>query len=289
MNGALLLAGVTAIATIAIGQPAAAQADPAGRPTVGTTAAGSTPAPAPPPLPGATPGDRAGGPRAAAALQHFSAQGSQIAVSNGAHATFDIGKPTLSTSDSYSLAALAVSSADRRQIIHVGWIVSRALNRDDQPHLYVHHYVDGKPVCYNTCGFVLTDTSAGAPGTKLAAGAVRRLAIRHYDGDWWISVSPPDVPTVWMGYFPDSLWGGRFTQAGVQQWYGQVAANTATPCTDMGNGLFGTATSGSRITDIRLFDSAAAPNVATGHSHPAYYTAAKISDTELRFGGPGAC
>lgn len=286
MNGALLIAGVTAILSINLAlPPGTAPPEHSVRPA--EPAAGAyAPAAKPPPVPGtAAAGDRAAQPGAAAAVHRFSAQGSQTATSTGAHAYFDVAKPTLATADAHSSAELAVSSADGRQIVQVGWAVNRGVNGDADPHLYVHHWIDGKSTCYNGCGFVVNDATAGAPGSKVAPGAVLRLGIRHFGDAWWITANGIN----WMGYFPDSRWGGRFTQAGVQQWYGAVTAASMTTCTDMGTGLYGTATSGARIFGIGLFDSAAAPNIAVGSTYPAYYTAFKISPTELRYGGPGAC
>lgn len=240
-----------------------------------------------PPLPGGGPSaGQVGRDGAAAPVQSFDAQAVQFTASTGASGQFDVAKPILATADAYSLTGLAVSSADRRQIIEVGWSVDRSLNGDNDPHLYVYHWVDGKPTCYNGCGFALYDGGGGTPGMKLAAGDVRRLIILHASGGWWISANNG---TNWMGYFLDTIWGGHFTQAALEQWYGQVFAYTSTPCTDMGNGLFGTASSGARITGIALYDATVTPDIITAQSHPAYYTAFKVGPTELRFGGPGAC
>ena len=53
----------------------------------------------------------------------------------------------------------------------------------------------------------------------------------HYNDAWWIVYD-----TEWIGYFPDDLWDGNYTRSGLQQFFGEVAASSTKPCTDMGNG-----------------------------------------------------
>lgn len=283
MKRTLFIAVAAIASTFGSSLPAAAHIDPG---NTGLTAPAVTgvyaPKAKPPPLPGDA---RPGGPRTAAATQFLYAQASQIATSGGAYAWFDVAKPTLATSDAHTLAELAVSSADGKQIVEVGWTVDRAVNGDAEPHLFVYHWVDGQPTCYNGCGFVPRTGGGGPAGKKLTPGTVQYLTIRHSPGAWWISADGVG----WLGYFPDSLWGGRFTQAGRQQWFGEVAANSGTPCTDMGNGLFSSSASATRIYNIGLWDSSATPSIATGNTHPSYYTATRVDARSMRHGGPGAC
>jgi hypothetical protein len=267
---------------VALSSGLPAGADPGASSTAKPAATGVyAPKSKPPPLPGTTAG-RTG---ELAATQFLYAQAAQSAASQGAYAWFDVAKPTLVTSDAHTLAELAVSSADGKQIVEVGWTVDRAVNGDAEPHLFVYHWVDGVPSCYNGCGFVPRAEGGGPAGKKLTPGSVQYLTIRHAPGAWWISADGVG----WLGYFPDSLWGGRYTQAGIQQWFGEVAANTGTPCTDMGNGQFSSSTTATRIYNIGLWDSTATPNIGTGHTHPAYYTATRVNAREMRHGGPGAC
>jgi hypothetical protein len=221
----------------------------------------------------------------AATVQYLYAQAAQTTTNGGGFAWFDVARPSLSTSDSHTLAELAVSSADRRQIVEVGWTVDRSLFGDADPHLFVFHWVDGVGTCYNGCGFVPTTGGGGPAGKKLTPGTAQYLTIRQSTSGWWISADGIG----WLGYFPHSLWGGRFTQAGIVQWFGEVAAFSTTPCTDMGNGAFGSATSATRIYNIGLWDTTTTPNIATGHTHPSYYTAFRVNSREMRYGGPGAC
>lgn len=287
MKRALLLAGATVAITLSSGLPAgAAQVDPhANPPATPPVTAVYAPKAKPPPLPGSAAAADRGKSGTAAATQFLYAQAAQTAPSGGAFAWFDVAKPTLYASDAHTLAELAVSSADGKQIVEVGWTVDRAVNGDAEPHLFVYHWVDGQPTCYNGCGWVPRAGGGGPAGKKLTPGDVQYLTIRHAPGGWWISADGVG----WLGHFPDSLWGGRFTQAGIQQWFGEVAANSGTPCTDMGNGLFSSSTSATRIYNIGLWDSSATPSIATGHTHPNYYTATRANARSMRFGGPGAC
>jgi hypothetical protein len=279
MKRALLVAGATVLVTLAGGVPAGAA--PAGDTTNSTNtnsqAGVYAPKAKPPPLPGSG---------TAAATQYLYAQAAQEATSGGAYGLFDVARPELATADFHTLAELAVSSADGKQVVEVGWTVDRAVNSGStEPHLFVFHWVDGKPACYNGCGFVRTAGGGGPAGRRMTPGEVPYFTIRHAPGAWWISADGVG----WLGYFPDSLWGGRFTQAGRQQWFGEVAASTAAPCSDMGNGRPASSGSATRIHNIGLLDSTARPNIRTGNTHPRYYTARRLSATSMRYGGPGAC
>lgn len=246
----------------------------------------------PPPVgAAAAPGTNAApGSRAAADTSYFYSTAYQYAVTSGAWGYYTIWKPVVAANDSHSLAELAVQSGDRSQIVEVGWTVDHGLNGDGAPHLFVFHWVDSVPACYNGCGFVPYNNPAGyKAGMTLPIGATPlQFTIRHYGTNWWIGYKEG-----WVGYFPDSLWTGRFTQTGVVQWFGEVAARTP-PCTDMGNSAYATAATAARIQDIGFWPAPApavtpAPAISTLNTHPAYYTALGTDSTTVRYGGPGAC
>jgi hypothetical protein len=218
---------------------------------------------------------------AASAVQFLYASASQTAASDGALANVTVAKPGLMAADYHSLAEVAAQSADGRQIVEVGWTVDRGVNGDDRPHLFVYHWVDGEDSCYNGCGWVQYSTSVVA-GAALPNAAAKRFTIQHFSAAWWIGYD-----TEWVGYFPDSLWGGRFTRAGLSQWFGEVAATTSAPCTDMGNGKSASNASAASFSNIALVGGPAA-NIAIGASSP-YYTVTSVSSSSFRFGGPGAC
>jgi hypothetical protein len=158
-------------------------------------------------------------------------------------------------SDSHSLAEIAVQSADRRQIVEVGWTVSRLLNGDENPRLFVYHWVDGAGTCYNGCGWVQASATR-FPGMRLAYdGTASQYMIQFREGNWWIGYQGE-----WIGYFPALLWNGIFTQSGVIQWFGELASTPSTtlPLSSIGNYYQGTSgnSNTAQMTQVSLFDNA---------------------------------
>jgi hypothetical protein len=208
--------------------------------------------------------------------------GSQAAVTDGAYANFAISKPTLANADYHTLAELAVQSASGNQIVEVGWTVDRVVNGDSDPHLFVFHWVNGQPACYNGCGFVQYSANV-SPGDTLPQDVTKRLGIQYYNGAWWIAYD-----TEWVGYYPASLWPGGFTQTGMVQVFGEVAAASAAPCTAMGNGLHGASdNSSARIGSVSYINGPTVDMYVRSTSD--HYDVAKLSGRTFRYGGPGAC
>jgi neprosin-like protein len=220
---------------------------------------------------------------------YFYSEAYQLAVADGAFAWITVTKPAVSAGDYHSLAEIAVSSSDSRQVVEVGWTVDRSLNGDSYPHLFVFHWVDDQPTCYNACGFVRYYNQLGYyAGMRLplsAVGVGEYFSIRHSGGNWWIAYN-----NQYIGYYPDSLWSGAFTKSGGMQWFGEVAASTAAPCTDMGNGAFAASATASRMYNAGLWGATVQPNLtARPATNAAYYTVVKSDSRSVRFGGPGAC
>jgi hypothetical protein len=205
----------------------------------------------------------------------------QAASADGMYAYMSVAKPFLSGADFHTLAELAAESSDARQIIEVGWTVDKALYGDVNPRLFVFHWVDGVPICYNGCGFVQYSSTV-RPGGQLGIGE-HFFAIQHFQGNWWIQLN-----SEWVGYFPDSLWGGRYTRTGLSQWFGEVAAGSGAPCTDMGNGLFASSASAASINTMGFYNGPAVSK-STYNSNSSYYSALSTSSTSMRYGGSGAC
>ncbi len=250
-------------------------------------------APAPPAVPGHS-------------AVYFYAQASQKVVAEGTYATMTIGKPTVGTGAYHSLAEIAVQTEyDNRKVEHaveVGWTVDPGLFKDDEPHLFVYHWVNGKPSCYNTCGFVPFDpppepgptagptTAPGPaltsirPGAVLPEGEAKVFGIQHFKERWWISYDGK-----WIGYFPDSLWKGlRFYESEVVQWWGEVAAVSADePCAEMGTGVAASETGAAEIRRIRLIGGPAV-NIAAG-TRGDFYSVKQVGKDAIRIGGKGPC
>jgi hypothetical protein len=219
-------------------------------------------------------------------VNFFYAVGTQAADSDGAYGNIVIGKPYLSKDDYHTLAEIAVQSADGSQTVEVGWNVDRTVNGDDDPHLFVFHWVDGQGSCYNACGWVQYGKTK--PGDTLPYNVSKRFGIQHANGGWWVAYD-----TDWIGYFPDSVWNGSYTRSSLQQFFGEVAASSTKPCTEMGNGLSVDNPSAARFGSIGQLNGPDA-NVVTRLLSPAAgvaspYGVQSLSGRTFRFGGPGAC
>jgi hypothetical protein len=218
---------------------------------------------------------------AAAAVYFYYAKGTQVAASDGTYGDIAIARPELTTTDYHTLAELSVESADSKQIVEVGWHVDRSVHDDDDPHLFVYHWVDGQQTCYNGCGWEQYSTAV-KPGDALPVGVSKRFGIQHSGGNWWVWYD-----TAWIGYFPDSLWKGTYTRAGVQQYFGEVASPSTAPCSDMGNGRPAADPAATRIDDITLLNGPAAKFDISSTSD--YYSTLPEAANAFRFGGAGAC
>jgi hypothetical protein len=211
----------------------------------------------------------------------------QSAVADGAYGYYTVGKPAVASvanHGTHSLAELAVSSGGS-QIVEVGWIVDRNLNGDDNPHLFVYHWVDGNQSCYNGCGFVPFVGGDITPGVTLPVSDtdLHQFWIVHSVTDWLVGYD-----NHYLGHFPDSLWGGRFTKSDMVQWFGEVADPTTSPCTEMGNGLHAAAANAARIQNVGFYGGPT-PEISIRQPTPQFYTALKTSSVSMSYGGPGSC
>ena len=192
-------------------------------------------------------------------------------------------RPRVAAGDYHSLAEIAGESEDGAQIIEIGWTVDPSLNGDAAPHLFVFHWVDGLGTCYNACGFKQVSQTR-VPGMAVTVTAKPQLyGFRFHQNKWWVAYQGE-----WIGYFPASLWQANFKKLGLVQWFGEVAAGSDHPCTDMGDGKFGTKRGSAVITGMNF--GAGAPASAVPFATDArYYTIGAFTGSSYRFGGPGAC
>ena len=219
---------------------------------------------------------------AANSASYLYGSSSQSATADGMYATLTLAKPELADGDFHTLAELAAQSADGQQIVEVGWTVDPAVNGDDNPHLFVYHWVNGGGSCYNGCGFVQASSSV-KPGMTLPTDGAKYFSIMHYQGNWWVMYGSD-----WVGYFPDSLWGGKFTQLGLAQWFGEVAAGSAAPCTDMGNGNPANSPDAASFTGMGFYNGPQT-RVNANATNSLWYSTRRAGQNAFRFGGPGAC
>jgi hypothetical protein len=219
-------------------------------------------------------------------VNFFYAVASQSESADGAYANLVISKPYLASGDYHTLAEVSVQSTDGQQAVEVGWTVDRTVNGDSDPHLFVYHWVDGKETCYNACGWQQY-SSTTKPGDTLPEGASKRFGIMHYNDAWWVVYD-----TEWIGYFSDDLWDGGYTRSGVQQFFGEVAASSAKPCTDMGNGSPAWSENAARVGSVAQIDGGLVSTLVNlnvrgiGGVYPAPLS---LSSRTFRYGGGGAC
>jgi hypothetical protein len=169
---------------------------------------------------GPQPGAAQPGAAHAAAAIRFSWVGAYYTASApGASAELPQAAPTLAPpTTGHSLAEVAVQSDGQQQAVEAGWTVDRA-EGDLRPHLFVYAWVDGRGLGYDCCGYVQTGRT-WAPGDHVRPGVSARYSIRQGSGRWWISYRGHRI-----GYYPDSLWHGRFTRSRVSQAFGEVASD----------------------------------------------------------------
>jgi Neprosin len=145
-----------------------------------------------------------------------------VARTHGASAVLPQADPKLDPPGiGHSLAEIAVQAAGQQQVVEVGWTVDSA-EGDLLPHLFVFAWVNGQGLGYDCCGYVQTG-HGWAPGDHVKPGISARYGIRQQGGRWWISYQGSRI-----GYYPDSLWHGRFVHALVSQAFGEVASNGPT-------------------------------------------------------------
>jgi hypothetical protein len=207
----------------------------------------------------------------------------QGSYANGSGAYMSAFAPYVAPGDDHSLAEIAILTSDRLQIAELGWIVGS----DQQPRLFVFHWVNGQPTCYDGCGFVQS-SSVHFPGMALPAyDTPREFEIVNWGGDWWAVYDGDPV-----GYFPSSLWGGNFRKVGQTEWFGEVAAAKFQSCTQMGDGSYGTTPGAASMSNLFVLNAAGgtvAPNFGLAYDTSPAYTAGAITSTGFSFGGPGAC
>ncbi|MGK5680467.1 neprosin family prolyl endopeptidase [Actinoplanes sp. URMC 104] len=215
-------------------------------------------------------------------------RGTQYADNAGVYANMTIAKPELAKTDYHTLGEIALQSADGKQIVEVGWTVDRVVNGDDDPHLFVFHWVNDEPGCYNGCGWVQAADSIN-PGATLTYGVTKRFGIQYYNDGWWIAYD-----TQWIGYFPEKLWnkeGISFNRSGYVQVFGEVATpSTTLTCTDMGNGTAPNKETAARFSSVAFVDGPAADLFVRATPEKADYQPAMIPNTtrSFRYGGPGS-
>lgn len=217
--------------------------------------------------------------------QYFCRAGAyQYVTGDGASMSTPVQSPVVATADYHSLAELAVESSDGQQIIEIGWRVYRP--QDQTPRLFIYHWINGQPSCYNSgCGFVQSTSTTITPGMALTPSSTPvQFAIEYFQGNWWYGYNG-----TWFGYLPGTLWSA-FTKTGLVQIFGEVSSTTASPCTNMGNGYLGTSASAAAVTGVSYYNTTTAASLTRfTPDDSTLYDSQVTSANSFRYGGPGAC
>lgn len=235
------------------------------------------------------PGARAVTPADDGADYYYVAFGEETPMA-GAGAMITQDEPLVSTQDFHSLAEISVEDGSGQQIVEIGWNVDPGVNPGSvDTHLFSFHWIDGVGTCYNACGWVQV-SATHSPGMLVPADKQpHSFQIEHRDdARWWLTYDGDD-----MGYYPDTEWQGRYTEAGFTQWFGEVAAGSETaPCTEMGDGMAGSSSPiAAKYAGIYTIGSGSARVAGavgqTAVTLPAAYTPGDVSGSGFRFGGFG--
>jgi len=239
----------------------------------------------PPPAAALTAGAGTGCTYRAASQYYCRAGAYQYVTSDGTYMSTPVQSPVVAAADYHSLAELAVESADGQQIIEIGWRVYRP--QDQTPRLFIYHWINGQPTCYNSgCGFVQSTSTTITPGMALTSSSTPvQFAIEYFQGNWWYGYNG-----TWFGYLPGSLWSGAFTKTGLVQIFGEVSTTVSRPCTNMGNGVIGTSASAAAVTGVGHYNTTTAPSLTRfTPDDSTLYDSQVTSANSFRYGGPGAC
>ena len=174
-------------------------------------------------------------------------------------------------------------------IVELGWNLSTDQYGDAHPHLFVFHWNDWNPTCYDGCGWVQYSATY-YPGQDLNGIVGRDVYIGYvqYAGNWWAWFD-----NQWLGYFPGGEWPSGYTQNALIQWFGEVAShNGIPPVTDMGNGQFPSGASPARMSALCDVDAAAwvcwyRDQQGTSATVPKYYDIARTGFGRVAYGGDG--
>ncbi len=213
-------------------------------------------------------------------------------VADGGGMTQSIEKPQYVNSggSGHTLDELAVQGGTNNgNIIEIGWLASSEQYGNANPHIFVFHWKDWNPTCYDGCGWVQWSNTYH-PGMDLGNAVGKKVYIGWvlYQGNWWSWFD-----NQWMGYFPGSEWNGKYTKTSLIQWFGEVAsANGIPPKTDMGDGQLPASTSAASMSTLCDVDAKAwvcwyRDQQSLSRTVPNYYDISRVSFGGTRYGGPG--
>lgn len=263
-------------------------------------------------------------PPAHAALQYYYATGqwgwSSGSVPVSAAANITVWKPSLAVADYHTLAALAVTSANEKSNVEVGWTVDPILNGNSEPHLYIHWYRDVAGVktgcgyngqTPNSCGITnpwvdnpaagvlnagdeLTESTSGGTTITLKVGIdYNSTDCGAAPNGWWVRAWYSTGTSAYIGCYKDTNWSGvspTFTDIHQVKTYGEAAVNSASSSTQMGSGVCPaavpvfntTAFIGSVQTNLGL------TTLTYSNTDPTHFKYKDVSTSSFYYGGDNA-
>jgi hypothetical protein len=215
-----------------------------------------------------------------------------LTASDGGGMTNSINKPVYNNSggSGHTLNEISVQGGDANgNIVELGWLVSSDQYGNSNPHIFVFHWKNWAPTCYDTCGWQQWSNTYH-PGMDLGAVVGKNVYIGYvlYEGNWWAWFDDQ-----WMGYFPGSEWDGKYVKTSLIQWFGEVAsANGIPPKTQMGDGQPPSIAAAASMQTLCDVDAKAwvcwyRDQQSLTRTVPSYYDISRTAFGATRYGGPG--
>lgn len=224
----------------------------------------------------------------------YYAAAAESLLADGGGMTIEIESPAVVSGGGgdHSIAEIAVEGASSSlDDVEMGFSLSPQQWGDNNPHLFVYHWVDAAQTCYDTCDWNQY-SNTWYPGMDLSQllGQQVYAGWVHFQGAWWAWFNDQ-----WLGYINDSVWSDTFTQSEVIQWYGEVASSEGIPpLTQMGNGQFAensTAATLSTLCDVNVSQWTyyyREQQLTSSITQVSYYDMINHSNFgAVRYGGPG--
>ena len=207
------------------------------------------------------------------------------AVATGATATLNQARPKVVPGER-SIAGIALGSADGRQSVLFGWMVSKTAFGDTLPHIVISSVVNGVPQCINGCGFVPV---VKAP-PKVVVGRTGKFTIKLSKARWLLVYNNKT-----LGYYRTSHWpANKLSRSHLAAAFGEVTSpSKTTPRSDMGNGRLGTNPKSAKVVGMQLLGATGTPTYQyVAIDAPAKYTIGFTNPSchkacNMNYGGPG--
>lgn len=313
MRRALSVLAALALGVAGFTTPATAQAATTPAVPIVAPAAAAAPSDAPPPK--AIPDRKGnivvngGGQIGALATYYYGYTRTVLDPANsGISWDMNVESPWKSPLENHTLAQTAVCANGVDDCIEFGWIKARSATScpagETAVCMFVGARVGGNFLGYNGAGSGWVDNPSNTTihrqiSLNGAIGQQRHWRVVHNAAQsrWEVGYGTGPGGSTWydvVGWFPDSLWGGAFTQADYAQLYTEHVSDqrvASAQCTDAGTNVLPTATAGFAFTNIDLLGTTG-DVMTTNNVLPAGLpgrASVKVSNSESHNGGPGGC